>query len=325
MPGLLTIFSNTTPDITELSRRRDIKGLIRLLEHSSFDVQWKAAEALGKLGDDAVRHLIEALGSSHKNVRLGVIEALGEIKAVASVSPLIHLVGKDNDPEVRWVGALALGEIGDNRAVSPLIGLLKDPDKHVRYGAAVALDKMGLIPSENPELTYYLIAKQDWEQISIPGRASSAPLVEMLRDSDSDVRSHMVDILGIIKDPSVTTACDTVLRDKDSRVRWHAVLALPRCGIPLMHLPLGLSKRPHTGQDPLVAAFLNLLFLGMGYNYLGYWWGFLLFQIFVSTNLLIVATTGASMPFLLFPVLSMPYSIPFSLHSWYIAKQRPEL
>ncbi len=309
----------------ELSRRRDIRGLIRLLEHPSFDVQWKAAEALGKLGDDAVRHLIEALESSHKNVRLGVIEALGEIKAVDSVGPLINLVGEDEDPEVRLAGALALGEIGDNQAVSPLTRLLRDLDKHVRYGAALALETMGRIPSENPDLTYYLIAKQDWDRIRVPGERSIVPLIEMMHDSDPDVRSHIVDIIGESKDPSVSTACDVVLRDRDSRVRWRAVLAFPRCGIPLMHLPLGLSKRPRTGQDPLVAAFLNLLFLGMGYNYLGFWWGFLLFQIFISINLLTVALTGASMPFLLFPILSVPYSIPFSLHSWYIAKQRPEL
>jgi hypothetical protein len=319
------MFVRGIPDIAELIRQRDIKGLIRLLRHPSFDVQWKAAEALGKLGNDGVRHLVGALGSFHKNVRIGVIEALGEIKAVDSVDPLIQLVRQDEDPEVRWVGTLALGEIGDNRAVDPLTLLLRDPDKHVRYGAALALDKIGRVPSDNPDRTYYLIAKQEWDRISVPGQSSIAPLIGMIRDGDPDVRSHIVDIIGELKDPSASAVCETVLRDKDNRVRWHAVHAFPRCGIPIMHLPLGLSKRPRTGQDPLVAAFLNLLFLGMGYNYLGFWWGFLLFQIFVSINLLTVALTGASMPFLLFPILSLPYSIPFSLHSWYIAKQRPEL
>lgn len=325
MPSFLTIAFGTPPDVEGLFKKRDIKGLIRLLRHTSFDVQWKAAEALGKLGDDAVQHLVRALESSHKNVRLGVIEALGEIKALDSVNPLIQLASRDEDPEVRWVGALALGEIGDNRAVDTLFLLLKDSDKHVRYGAALAHDKMGRVPTDDPDLTYYLIAKQEWDRIPVQGQTSLIPLIEMIRDSDPDVRSHIVDIIGELKDSSASAACETVLRDKDNRVRWHAVHAFPSCGIPIMHLPLGLSKRPRTGQDPLVAAFLNLLFLGMGYNYLGFWWGFLLFQIFMSINLLIVALTGASMPFLLFPILSLPYSIPFSLHSWYIAKKRPEL
>jgi HEAT repeat protein len=48
---------------------------------------------------------------------------------------------KDEDPEVREYAAAALGDIGDPRAVSPLLDMLKTEPKR-RYIAAWALGKL---------------------------------------------------------------------------------------------------------------------------------------------------------------------------------------
>ena len=88
---------------------------------------------------------------------------------------------------------------------------------------------------------------------------------------------------------------------------------------------MGLSKRLKTKPSPYIAALLNLMFLGIGYNYLGYWFGLLVFQCFITINLMTVAVTGSSLPLLLVPLFSVPYSIPFSYHAWHLARKIPDI
>jgi len=49
----------------------------------------------------------------------------------------------DLNAGVRWCAAEALGEIKDVRAVEPLIAALRDPNAYVRWCAADALGKIG--------------------------------------------------------------------------------------------------------------------------------------------------------------------------------------
>ena len=68
------------PNIEELKARGDVEGLIGALEDSDADVRWKAAYALGEIGDErAVEPLIEALKDSNKDVRENAAEALKKI------------------------------------------------------------------------------------------------------------------------------------------------------------------------------------------------------------------------------------------------------
>ncbi|HDL15004.1 MAG TPA: HEAT repeat domain-containing protein [Euryarchaeota archaeon] len=59
-----------------------------------------------------------------------------------AVKPLIALL-KDEDKDVRWKAAYALGKIGNKRAVEPLIALLNDKDEDVRNTATDGLKKLG--------------------------------------------------------------------------------------------------------------------------------------------------------------------------------------
>jgi HEAT repeat protein len=118
MADLHNLFSSH-PDINSLKERKDFRGLIRALKHRDPQVQFDASAALSDLGSEGVTHLIDGLTSRSRDTRLGIIEALGEIKDRSAVDPLIRLL-KDRDIEIRWEAALALGEIGDTRAVQPL-------------------------------------------------------------------------------------------------------------------------------------------------------------------------------------------------------------
>ena len=80
----------------------------------------------------AVGPLVLALKKRNRNLRLGAIGALAEIKDPGAVSALAGMM-TDPGSEVRWQAAIALGEMGSHEAVAPLLRGLGDMDKYVRY------------------------------------------------------------------------------------------------------------------------------------------------------------------------------------------------
>ena len=99
-----------------------------------------AIQALGLLkSEDAVKPLIEEL--ANEQLQDGVLAALIEMRGVA-VLPMLDAL-KNGTDEIRVKVADALGQIGDRRAIVPLIEALdNDPYKEVKAFAAVGLGNM---------------------------------------------------------------------------------------------------------------------------------------------------------------------------------------
>jgi hypothetical protein len=308
------------PDIPALAAERDIRGLIRALRHPDLGVQWEATAALGTLGPEAIDELLGDLPTRHRAVKLGIIEALGEIGDPRAVEPLLREL-RDPSVEVRWETALALGEIGDPRATGPLLAGLRDPDRYVRYGTALALGKLGWEPGNGDERAHLLLGLQDWEGLLALGPPAIPALGDALRDREKSVRARAVEVLGEIGDPAAIPAIMQALRDGDDEVRWRAVLAGPKCGIAPMYLPRGLSQRPRVRKNPAVAAFLNFVLPGQGYLYLGKWWGVVVFQVDITATLWLFATLGDQFTY----GLLLPIYILISIHAWYLSRLLPEM
>jgi HEAT repeat protein len=308
------------PHIPALKAKRDIRGLVRALRHPDLGVQWAATAALGSLGPEAIDELLRQLPSRHRAVKLGIIEALGEIRDPRAVEPLIREL-RDRSVEVRWETGLALGEIGDARAVEPLLAGLRDPDRYVRYGTALALRKLGWEPANGEERAHELLGLQDWDGLRALGSAAIPALSTALGDREKSVRARAVQVLGEIGDPGATPAIMRALRDGEDEVRWQAVLAGPRCGIPPMYLPRGLSQRPRVRKNSLVAAFLNFVLPGQGYLYLGKWWGVVIFQVDITATLWLFASLGDQFTY----DLLLPIYLILSIHAWYLARTLPEI
>ena len=321
------------PDIGALQAKRDIAGLIHLLRHPDFSMQWRAAEALGTLGPEAVDHLLHALTEPDLVVKLGAIEALAEIRDRRATKPLTILLKYDESNEVRWACAIALREIGDPDAIGPLREILMCSDKYVRHGCAVALKHLGWQPQTPEDRTWNLIALQDWDQIGRNGNGIAGPLIQIVSDPDPDVRSHAIEILGRMHCTIPQATCGSILRDGNAAIRWKAVLTAKRCRVPDPYLPWAISKRQRNRKNPEAAALLNFLFLGLGYNYLGKWWGFLVFQIYMTTLVMFtlwpvnVIETVVFLIFLRIPGIPVPIpiSIIFAIHAWDLARKMPDL
>ena len=85
--------------------------------------------------------LMAAVASQDPELSLLAIRAIGLSGSASSVALLVRLADKAGDPIARAEVAWALGRIGTADSVSPLIAMVAEPDRAVRYTAADALDR----------------------------------------------------------------------------------------------------------------------------------------------------------------------------------------
>ena len=98
-----------------------IQGLITIIKTGDRH----AAYLLAKIGGPAFEPLISALKDENSNLREGAAMALGQLGDTRAVTPLITLL-KDEEMRVRMEAAWALGGLRDARAVKPLIALYEE-------------------------------------------------------------------------------------------------------------------------------------------------------------------------------------------------------
>jgi HEAT repeat protein len=229
----------------------------------------EAADALGKM-PAAVHALVAALKDTHGGVRGGAARALGGIKDVQAVEPLVaalrdrytarHAVAAldkidpewrkgqatgravpgfvaalgDADPEVRHSAVWALGQVRDVRAVEPLIAALRDTDQDVRAAAVRALGEIGDVRAIEP-LVAALRDSNRSVRLAAREALGSVPaavdaLLAALRDRDPDVRCNVTWALGEIKDARSMEALVAALGDTEPDVRYGAAMALGQIG-----------------------------------------------------------------------------------------------
>lgn len=120
--------------------------LIHDLNAPDLPVRLRAVGALAAAGSAALDGLLAALEHSDLEVRWRAVVALGWIGDGRAVEPLADLL-RASPYEVKINVVWALGQIGDARAVSRLLDSLHahtghDPD--VAYNAALALLRLGV-------------------------------------------------------------------------------------------------------------------------------------------------------------------------------------
>jgi beta-lactamase regulating signal transducer with metallopeptidase domain len=92
-------------------------------------------------GPRSIEERVRELRSNDASVRRYAAWALGEMEDERGVSPL-HERLEDSDADVRLVSAWALGELKEDRSVDPLVELLNDDDLLVREMAVLALGEI---------------------------------------------------------------------------------------------------------------------------------------------------------------------------------------
>ena len=164
----------------------------------SWRVRKVAAEELGKRsGPFTVRSLLRALSrDSDILVRAAAAEALIGLRVV---TPLVNMLGDSNIDKIsRNFAAEALGKLGDQRAVDPLIKALQDSERWVHRSAAEALGKLG-----------------DTRAVE--------PLIEALRDSEKQVSQAAAKALGMLGDRRAVGPLIKILGDLNDNSRETAI------------------------------------------------------------------------------------------------------
>jgi HEAT repeat protein len=186
---------------------------IRLLLASLGDpeTRWLAVRILDKIGSRDVDSLIAAL----KNENTGWYAQQALTKLDAAVLPQLEERLRGPDPAIREGVARVMGEVGDRRAVGPLLEALQGAGDTGRNSAAALI------------------------QIADP--AAVEPLIELLGNQGEQVRLYAAYALGGLKDRRAVPALTRTLADASSSVRGIAAHALGQIG-----------SRDATG--PLVAA-----------------------------------------------------------------------
>jgi len=230
----------------------------RMLSDPDFSMRETAAHALKRIEDvnvpgrDRIQSLIVGLASDSVLRQTRVLSALIASKQEA-VDPLIAVL-TDESPEVRKGAAKALGEIGDPRAVEPLIAALAQPEaspldppeedpapqKRALRTVADALGNLG-----DPRAVEPLIDALADDAPSVRRSAAAAlgriadaravgPLSDAaVTDEAGPVQSAAVAALGEIGDPAGVDALSLIVTDPQQRSRhWKAAQALGRIGDP---------------------------------------------------------------------------------------------
>lgn len=86
-------------------------------------------QSTGCIGEPTVESLIQDLKDEDENVRSHAIHSLGQIGDEKAVEPLIQVMNDENETkEVRMHAEYALSEIKNNRTVRPFTETLKEAD-----------------------------------------------------------------------------------------------------------------------------------------------------------------------------------------------------
>jgi HEAT repeat protein len=125
---------DSKPDIAKMLANGDVENLARTVEIGgpNFDhdenTRREAVNALGSLADQrAVAPLIGALQDENERVRLNAVAALKRHEAFDPLVNAMHV----NDSGVRRAAAEALGQLGNPRAVLPLIAAIGFSSEHI--------------------------------------------------------------------------------------------------------------------------------------------------------------------------------------------------
>jgi HEAT repeat protein/CHAT domain-containing protein len=152
-----------------------------------------------------------------------------------AVEPLLPVL-RDPDSQVRSSASWALGSLEDRRAVGPLIGALQDEDQRVRRTAARSLNVIRDSRAVGPLIAALTDADRDvrgWAAKALGALRDTRavePLIAAAKDETGSVRASADEALGKIGDVRAVAPLIDALGDAEASVRAAAVEALGEVG-----------------------------------------------------------------------------------------------
>lgn len=159
-----------------------------------LDKRFDDLGAMARKDERVLEQLVDTVRQARPPFFFLAATALSKAGEVA-LQPLLETLDHEQHP-VRQMATLALGDVGDPRAVPNLVRRLDDPQDAVRQAAAHALGKIGAAEAVEP-------------------------LLESLADESDIVRNAAVKALGLIGDPRALPALMRAMdEDTETIAEW---------------------------------------------------------------------------------------------------------
>lgn len=188
-----------------------VSKLIDSLDHQDYNTQSLAVTALERIGSEkAVEELLNTLEREDLNIsiRLHIANVLGRIGKDGTSKLLIQILQSEKLGKycnVRWLAAIALGQINDKWAIDPLLEALDHGETHIRSGVVAVL-------------------KENDDDKAIKGLGQA-----IFQDEISWIRSNALWALGqISNDQAVEVFLQVSLHHNDFNLQQRAVLLLEK-------------------------------------------------------------------------------------------------
>lgn len=186
----------------EIDKNREhlLELALAVLESGDFQQRWDIFKVFSRLGKIVIPPMIEILEDEEADEQLQwyAVRILGELKNSDAVAPLVELINKGENEELRVMAAAALGQTGTPAITALTQFLARDETR--------------------------LLAVQSLSYIRQP--AIIAPLLSVVQDSNVAVRSVAVEALSSFHDDRVPPVLLDALNDVAAPVRREAVVAL---------------------------------------------------------------------------------------------------
>jgi HEAT repeat protein len=216
----------------------------------------EVVEALVRYGSRVTELLIEQLRSEDLETRQAAVIALGRIGDARAVPALVRVLTTDDELVVAAAGALA--KVGDRRAFEALLELIGHPQPAVRQAVIAAINSIG-----HPEMARRAVPLLDdpdprvrESAVKIAGYFGYSecvePLFERCRDDDESVRRAAIQHIPYLDDERVIPMLAEALEHGSAGVRAAAAQAFAQVEGPLAQ-PFLLAALDD--QDPWVRYF----------------------------------------------------------------------
>jgi HEAT repeat protein len=228
----------------------DPNTALQLAKQLVNDKNWEkprqaAAQVLVSLGAHAATPLVNAIGNSRYStdkITLNTLVGIG----TPVVEPLIGKLKDDRD-DIRKFTCRVLGQIGDSKAIQPIVNIVKDEKNsgELRETAAKTLVQLGWEPDDEESKIWCSLARRDWDELVTYGTAAVDPLLVLndgytFQGEESKLATETLKRIGT----SAVEPLIAALNHDDWQLQKMAAVALALIGDP-------------KSVDPLKEAFKN--------------------------------------------------------------------
>jgi HEAT repeat protein len=202
-----------------------VEPLVKLLRESNEQVRITIIETLGELKDPrAIEPLTDLLSDANEDIRVKTIEALGNIEDEHIVPVILRSIN-DQSYIVRAKAAKILGDKRDERALESLYKLLDDPNNKVREEAVEALGKIGdasavlpLVKAVGKENMW--IKNKIFEAVNGFGDAALPTLIKLLKHTEETIRNNATEILSVLDNSQIEKLLIKMLKDRNKFITY---------------------------------------------------------------------------------------------------------